>query len=77
MELQCFCLEVQTVCPSLKFSIFKSQKNQCNFFFVFISATGQLKGQLTHHACVSGQNALSTHAVVSHFAKLTVAFLNL
>ena len=33
---------------------------------------GQLKGQLTHHACVNGQNVPYVHDVVSHFAKLTV-----
>ena len=37
--------------------------------------TGQLKGQLTHHACVSGQNASCEDTVVSHFAKLTGFFL--
>ena len=36
---------------------------------------GQLKGQLTHHACVSGQNASCAGTVVSHFAKLTGFFL--
>ena len=35
-------------------------------------AIGQLKGQLTRHARVSGQNASCT--VVLHFAELTVAF---
>ena len=37
---------------------------------------GQLKGQLTHHAFVSGQNASCAGTVVSHFAKLTGFFLN-
>ena len=35
-------------------------------------AIGQLKGQLTRHARVSGQNASCT--AVLHFAELTVAF---
>ena len=35
---------------------------------------GQLKGQLTHHACVSGQNTSCAGTVVSHFAKLTSFF---
>ena len=36
---------------------------------------GQLKGQLTHHACVSGPNASCAGTVVSHFTKLTGFFL--
>ena len=36
---------------------------------------GQLKGQVTHHACVSGQNASCAGTVVSHFTKLTGFFL--
>ena len=35
---------------------------------------GQLKGQLTRHVRVSGQNASCT--VVLHFAELTVAFFS-
>ena len=35
---------------------------------------GQLKGQFTRHACVSGQNALCARAIVSHFAELTDIF---
>ena len=38
------------------------------------SVIGQLKGQLTRHVRVSGQNASCT--VVSHFAELTVAFFS-
>ena len=34
----------------------------------------QLKGQLTRHACASGQNTLSARAVVSQFAELTIVF---
>ena len=33
---------------------------------------GQLKGQLTHHACGSEQNASCAHTVVLHFAELIV-----
>ena len=36
---------------------------------------GQLEGQLTCHACVSGQNTPCVHAFVSHFAKLIVAIV--
>ena len=36
---------------------------------------GQLKGQLTRHACVGGQNASCARAVVPHFAESTVFFL--
>ena len=36
---------------------------------------GQLKGQLAHHACVSGQNTSCAGTVVSHFFKLTGFFL--
>ena len=36
---------------------------------------GQLEGQLTCHACVSGQNTPCMHAFVSHFAKLIVAIV--
>ena len=32
----------------------------------------QLKGHLTCHACISGQNALCVRAVVSHFIQSTV-----
>ena len=39
------------------------------------SVIGQLKGQLTGHACVSGQNASCARAVVSHFAEFTAGFL--
>ena len=39
------------------------------------SVIGQLKGQLTRHAGVSGQNASFARAVASHFAELTVFFL--
>ena len=35
---------------------------------------GQLKGQWTHHACVSEQNASCVRAVVLHFAMLTFFF---
>ena len=35
---------------------------------------GQLKGQLTRHACVRGQNASCARAVVSHSAGLPVFF---
>ena len=38
------------------------------------SVIGQLKGQLTRHACVRRQNASCVCAVVSHFAELTVFF---
>ena len=38
------------------------------------SVIGQLKGQLTRHVRVSGQNASCT--VVLHFAELTVAFFS-
>ena len=38
------------------------------------SVIGQLKGQFTRHACVSGQNALCARAIVSHFAELTDIF---
>ena len=33
---------------------------------------GQLKGQLSCHACGSGQNGSCAHTVVLHFAKLIV-----
>ena len=33
---------------------------------------GQLKGQSTRHACMSGQNASSACAVVLYFANLAV-----
>ena len=36
------------------------------------SEIGQLKGHVTLHACVSGQNTSCARAVVSHFSKLTV-----
>ena len=36
---------------------------------------GQLEGQLTCRACVSGQNTPCVHAFVSHFAKLIVAIV--
>ena len=36
---------------------------------------GQLKGQLTRHARVSGQNASCARAVVLHVADLTVVFV--
>ena len=36
------------------------------------SVIGQLKGQLTHLACVSGQSVSCAGTVVSHFAELTV-----
>ena len=39
------------------------------------SVIGQLKGQLTGHACVSGQNASCARAVVLHFAEFTAGFL--
>ena len=32
----------------------------------------QLKGHLTCHACITGQNALCVRAVVSHFVQSTV-----
>ena len=35
VDIQCFCGEVQIVCPPLKFSFSKCYKNQCNFFFIF------------------------------------------
>ena len=35
------------------------------------SIIGQLKGQLTRHTCVSGQNKSCTRAFFSHFAELT------
>ena len=38
------------------------------------SVIGQLKGQFTRHACVSGQNASCARANVSHFAELTDFF---
>ena len=34
----------------------------------------QLKGQVTSHSCVSGQNASCARAVVSHSAEFTVVF---
>ena len=40
------------------------------------SVIGQLKRQLTRHACASGQNASYARTVVSHFAELTVVFFN-
>ena len=39
------------------------------------SVIGQLKGQLTRHAGVSGQNASFARAVASHFAELTGFFM--
>ena len=36
---------------------------------------GQLEGQLTCHACVSGQNTPCVHAFVSHFAEFIVAIV--
>ena len=41
---------------------------------VLDSVIEQLKGQLTCHARVSGQNASSACAVVSHFAEFTDGF---
>ena len=38
------------------------------------SVIGQLKGQLTPHASVSGQNVSYARAVVSYFAELTIVF---
>ena len=35
---------------------------------------GQLKGQLTRHACVGGQSVSCARAVVPHFAESTVFF---
>ena len=32
----------------------------------------QLKGHLTRHTCISGQNTLCVRAVVSHFVQSTV-----
>ena len=40
------------------------------------SVIGQLKGQLTRHACVSGQKASCTSTVVSHFAELMLLFFH-
>ena len=38
------------------------------------SVIGQLKGQFTCHACVSGQNASCVHTIVLHFVELTDFF---
>ena len=38
------------------------------------SVIGQLKGQLTPHVNLSGQNTLYARTVVSHFTELTVFF---
>ena len=39
------------------------------------SVVGQLKGQWTHHACVSGQNASCARAVVLHYNYFIIFFM--
>ena len=59
-----------------KFSIDYRQSdlssNSVRVMFVIGSVMGHLRGQLTGHACVSGQNASCARAFVSHYAELTV-----
>ena len=52
-----------------------TNKTVCASRLYLDSVIGQLKGQLTGHACVSGQNASCARAVVSHFAEFTAGFL--
>ena len=40
------------------------------------SVIGQLKGQLTRHAYLSGQITSCAHAIASHFAELTNGFFH-
>ena len=40
-----------------------------------VNRTVKGRGQLTRHACVSGQNASCARAVVSHFAELIDVFV--
>ena len=61
-----------------KFSIDYRQSdlssNSVRVMFVIGSVMGHLRGQLTGHACVSGQNASCVRAFVSHYTELTVVF---
>ena len=66
---QCFLIETvkySRKCLACQFEHNRTAHTSC---LEFDSVIGPLKGQLTRHACMRGQNASCAGAVVSHFAE--------